>query len=175
MSLEREKFPLSTALKAYKFIAKNITSSCERIELAGSCRRGKPCVSEVDMVVMSKIDTVPDGLFKFKIINLVEKVLPFGATGGPKAFRFTIVVQDRIPVPFDLYLADKDNWGAIMAIRTGPSELSKALVCGLLRNGLKQEGGYVWRQNTGERISVPTEEEYFKLCGFAWILPEKRL
>ncbi|MGC9261830.1 MAG: hypothetical protein ACP5I8_17345 [Phycisphaerae bacterium] len=43
-----------------------------------------------------------------------------------------------------------------------------------MRKGLKQEGGYVWRQNTGEKIPVPTEQAYFKLCGFDWIDPEKR-
>ena len=174
MSIEREKFPLTVALRAFDFIRKSIDNSCERIEIAGSCRRGKTRVSEVDMVVMSKTEVVPDGLFKTKTINMVEKVLPFGTTGGPKAFKFTLVAYPDMNVPFDMYLADRDNWGAILAIRTGPADFSKALVCGLLRNGMKQENGYVWRQNTGEKIPVPTEEEYFKLCGFDWIAPEKR-
>jgi len=98
----------------------------------------------------------------------------------------------------EIFCADDTNWGSVLAIRTGSSDFSRRLVTGLLNRGMRNHLGKVWRcehcplrtgfdrcakscpecDGTGlkciEPISVPTEEEYFKLCGIAFVNPEDR-
>jgi hypothetical protein len=94
----------------------------------------------------------------------------------------------------EVFCADADNWGPTMAIRTGPGDFSRRLVSGLHRLGRRNHLGYVWRcercdcprngdpcklcDGTSlkpvEKISAPTEEGYFELCGIPFIPPEER-
>jgi DNA polymerase/3'-5' exonuclease PolX len=100
----------------------------------------------------------------------------------------------------EIFCADADNWGPTLTIRTGSAEFSQRIVTALRRNGYRNKDGYVWRcercpdldggrdrrpgekcpkcQGTGlvpvEKVSVHTEEAYFKLAGLAYIPPEKR-
>jgi DNA polymerase/3'-5' exonuclease PolX len=75
----------------------------------------------------------------------------------------------------EIFLADLDNLGPTLAIRTGPWEFSKMLVSSLPKRGLVNEGGYVRPADKPDQIiSCPTEEEYFKLCGIRYLPPEKR-
>jgi DNA polymerase/3'-5' exonuclease PolX len=78
-------------------------------------------------------------------------------------------------VAVDLFLATVDNWGAILAIRTGPDEFSKALVTHIkYRTPYQQRDGVLVRQVSGEVVPVPEEQEYFRLAGVPWIAPERR-
>lgn len=94
----------------------------------------------------------------------------------------------------EVWIAEETNWGGKLAIYTGPADFSKRLVSGLLRNGRRNQLGHVWRcetcncdrygpackrcDGTGlvpvERISTPTEESFFSLCGIAYTKPEAR-
>jgi DNA polymerase/3'-5' exonuclease PolX len=81
-------------------------------------------------------------------------------------------------VKHEIFAADAQNWGAILAIRTGPVEFSKHLVGRLKGLGVYvQEGGYVrWAcgPHAGEVVPCPEEQAYFELCEVAWKEPEKR-
>lgn len=94
----------------------------------------------------------------------------------------------------EIWIAEESNWGSKLAIYTGPSDFSKRLVSGLLRNGRRNHLGHVWRcescdcnrygpscekcQGTGlvplERVSTPDEASYFSLCGISLVPPEER-
>ncbi|MBV8781150.1 MAG: hypothetical protein JO353_07105 [Phycisphaerae bacterium] len=100
----------------------------------------------------------------------------------------------------EFFLPDETNYGSILAIRTGPPEFSRQLVTGLLRNGRRNKDGYVRKcvpcsfatatgkacekscslchgtqlEAVGDPLAVPTEEEYFALCGVPWCAPEDR-
>lgn len=96
----------------------------------------------------------------------------------------------------ELFTADADSWGAILAIRTGPAELSKSLVTNLLRRGMRCKEGRVWRcvpcchcqaappgkcracDGTGLEpegaVPTPTERSFFDLCGVRYLDPEDR-
>lgn len=97
----------------------------------------------------------------------------------------------------ELYTSDDVGWGSTLAIRTGSAEFSQQLVTGLLRAGRRNKDGKVWKcgpcgdcrehgpsdkcPECGGRglrpleiIPVPTEEEFFELCGTKWVEPERR-
>jgi DNA polymerase/3'-5' exonuclease PolX len=77
----------------------------------------------------------------------------------------------------ELFIADADNYGNILTIRTGDAEFSHALVTprragGLMPGHLAQHGGYLWRG--AEKIACPTEEDFFQALGIQWIEPKFR-
>jgi hypothetical protein len=95
---------------------------------------------------------------------------------GERYRRFYLWSCDRYGiVAVDLFLATVDNWGAILAIRTGPDEFSKALVMHLkYHTPYRQRDGVLVRQVSGEVVPAPEEREYSRLAGVPWIAPERR-
>ena len=82
-----------------------------------------------------------------------------------------LVLPDGIKL--DLFMATADNFGTLMAIRTGSAEYSHhVLAAGWSRLGYKSQGGVLWRD--GQPTYVRTEQELFDLLGIPWVEPELR-
>jgi DNA polymerase/3'-5' exonuclease PolX len=90
--------------------------------------------------------------------------------------RFHLWSNDRYGVvAVDLFLATVDNWGAILAIRTGPGDFSKALVTHIkYKTPYQQRDGVLVRQVSEEVVPVREEADYFRLAEVPWIAPEGR-
>ncbi len=76
-------------------------------------------------------------------------------------------------VKHELFMADANNLGYILTIRTGPAAFSERTVSLLKQGGrYRAEGGYVRRVIAGDVslltehiVPCPTETEYLRLCG----------
>lgn len=140
---------------------------CERIEIAGSIRRKKPEVKDIEIVAIPKpYDT---GLFEngiATIINGWEKVK------GELPCKYT---QRILPsgIKLDIFFATPENWGLIYAIRTGSSDYShKVLATGWVKRGYKSEGGML--MSNGRPVIIREEEDLFDIIGVPFVSPEKR-
>lgn len=176
----------------------------ERWEIAGSVRRGKSEVGDIEHVVIPKFGEVAvgGGLFaQTATVNLVWHELErlaaagqlqkhvYGATGFRWGEKYRGV--DFNGFNHEIFCADADNFGPTLAIRTGPAEFSQRLVVALRHGGMCNKHGKVWRYHPcacggkcpdcedGDildvSLAVPDEREYFKLCGLNWIEPKDRL
>jgi DNA polymerase/3'-5' exonuclease PolX len=141
-------------------------ASYVRWEFAGSVRRRCQDVGDIEHVVEARFaDVAGDDLFGSpKRVNLlfrrmdelVSKLSIYrhdyggGRVKWGDKSRCADASSLGILVQHDVYLADAENWGPLLAIRTGPADFSKQLVTGLLRNGYRQKDGYTWR---GERCT----------------------
>lgn len=100
-----------------------------------------------------------------------QRRLRLGATAG-----------DLAGLAVELYLADSENFGNIITLRTGDEEFTKPIFSPMFKGGflpraLVHEGGYLWLTLPGkprEKIPCPTEEEFFRRIKLDWIEPEKR-
>lgn len=159
----------------------------ERWEFAGSLRRKKPEVGDVEHVIIPKFGDVPDGDSIFaatKRMNLVWHKLDqllaegkltkhiYGAAGNRWGEKYRGV--DFRGFNHELFMADAENFGSVLAIRTGPAEFSQKLVTALHPRGLQNKDGYVIYKRDGARYPVATEEAFFKACGMPFIQPEAR-
>lgn len=149
---------------------------CERINVAGSIRRKRPKVGDIEIVCIPKIITVPNGLFDKKAIRdpgfvgALEDVLRL--KGDSLVGKY---MQYNLPegIKLDLFTATEANWGTILLIRTGDRDYSKYFMGTLLpRHGYKQRDGYVWRGN--KIIPVSEESDVFALVDAAYVSPEHR-
>jgi len=158
---------LTTALEIAENIIFLLAPHCERIEIAGSIRRKKPEVKDIEIVAIPK--PYQTGLFADGIATVVNQWVK---VKGELPCKYT---QRILPegIKLDLFIAEKDNWGLILGIRTGSAEFShKILATGWVRNGYRSEGGKLYHKD--KFIPVYEEEELFCLCGVKYIEPKFR-
>jgi DNA polymerase/3'-5' exonuclease PolX len=73
----------------------------------------------------------------------------------------------------DLFMADVDNWGIVLAVRTGSAAFSHhILAAGWVKAGYRSEAGRLRKQ--GQIIPVREEHDLFTLIGLPWVEPESR-
>lgn len=140
---------------------------CEQIEIAGSIRRKKPFVKDIEIVAIPKPYDI--GLFESGITTVVNQ---WPKVRGELPCKYT---QRILPegIALDLFFADKDNWGLIYAMRTGSADYShQVLGKAWVKQGYRSVEGYLC--SNGKRIAVPEEEDLFKLIGVKYVEPEKR-
>ena len=141
---------------------------CHRCEIAGSVRRKRPVVNDIEIVCIPKpYDPLPlfvDGIAA--IVNAWPKVR------GELPCKYTRRVLPE-GIELDLFFATRENWGLIYAIRTGSADFShKVLATGWVRNGYHSVDGMLHRD--GEPVATPEEYELFRLAGVPWMEPERR-
>lgn len=159
---------LDDATKIAESVKAQLAPHCDRIEIAGSIRRRKPDVGDIEIVAVPMPYDV--GLFASGVAPIVDQ---WAKVRGELPYcRYT---QRILPggVVLDLFFATPENWGLIYAIRTGSAEYSHhVLALGWVRNGYHSENGVLIRN--GVVVEVPEENDLFRLAGVAWIPPEQR-
>jgi len=151
----------------------------DRISPAGSLRRMKETVGDVDIVVGS---TAPEVVMDTFVSHpLADKVLARGNTKSS--------IRTRDDLQIDLRVVEPEVFGAALMHFTGSKEHNirlreMALKKGLKINeygifdvsGLDEEAGTEKESSpkAGKRLSAATEEGCFKTLGLPWIAPELR-
>jgi DNA polymerase/3'-5' exonuclease PolX len=180
------KIPLEQAdLEAAAF-ARLIGSACARHEVAGSVRRRKSLVGDIEHVCIGrKVEATAAGVMfvdevdalLVRLDDLVadgtieKQIKSDGKTRWGERYRACLYRG----VPHEVWMGTEHNWGCLLAIRTGPAELSEELVTRIKRRGvLRQHEGYLVYQKTGDRYPCETEEKFFAAAGMACVEPERR-
>ena len=134
---------------------------CSRIEIAGSIRREKPEVKDIEIVV------IPKDLTGFSNeVNKLEKV-----KGEPTGKYTQRILPEGIKL--DLFIANEKNWGLIFAIRTGSADFShNVLAMGWVKKGYHSVNGMLIKD--GKEIEVREERDLFNLIGISYVGPGLR-
>lgn len=167
--MSKIKLPLSQAAALTDKIITALTPGCLKIQVAGSVRRCRPEVGDLEIVCIAgpSLDFVIDDLID-------NGRLECGDKNGKKFKNFLI---PSVPgLGLDLFIPTRETWGVIFTIRTGPAEFSHKLVTqqnkgGFLPSDLRVKEGRIWRGN--EAIQTPEEADVFKLLGW-YLEPEYR-
>lgn len=175
---------LPTALK----LVDELAEDCMDIVLAGSLRRKRPDVGDIEIVA---IPILPADLFgdadPAATTRLDRRLRKLAAEHrvsihqfGPKAKRLSIVLPCKIRVGVDLYTTDAERWPITLAIRTGPADYAKAFVTprdrgGLLRNGCRVSECRLWCE--GQAVALRDERHFFEefVAGGFWPPEDRRV
>lgn len=142
---------------------------CHRIEIAGSIRRKKPEVKDIEIVAIPKPYDV--GLFESGIATVVNK---WEKVKGDLPCKYT---QRILPsgIKLDLFFATKENWGLIYAIRTGSADYShKVLATAWVKAGYTSVDGMLFHNSNNKVYEVREEIDLFNRIGVPYIDPEFR-
>jgi DNA polymerase (family 10) len=138
--------------------------SVERAEIAGSYRRGRPTVGDLDLLAATE-DPVAV-LSAFAALPQVERVLLRGGT------KCSVTAGGGLQV--DCRAVSGAEFGAAWQYFTG-SQAHNIRLRGLaLRQGLTLNEYGVFRVDGGERLAGADEEEVYGVLGLRWIPPDKR-
>lgn len=136
----------------------------KEISVAGSLRRLKETIGDIDVLVTSrKPDAVMDA---FVGAPQVQQVLARGPT------RSSVVLD--VGLQADLRVVEPAAFGAALQYFTGSKEHNVALRERAIKAGLKLNEYGVWRISDGARVAGRTEAEVYKAMGLPWIPPELR-
>jgi DNA polymerase (family 10) len=141
---------------------------CSRIEIAGSIRRQKRFVNDIDICL------VPSDPWRLHstIVSLGQVKM-----AGLKIQRVTVA-----EAMVDIYIGTEETWATLLLIRTGSKEHNIKL-CSLAKSKgmqLKADGTGLFELSVsgcdGEwvRIAGDTEESIFEALGLKYLKPEER-
>ena len=160
----KERMTLAQAIKvADEFVAalKKLPGA-RNIAIAGSLRRQKETVRDIDLLVISDApEKIMDAFVKFP---QVKEVLGKGKTKSS--------VRTKDDVQVDCRVVEERSFGAALLYFSGAKNFNIKLRQIAIRKGLKINEYGVFRSN--RFISGRTEEEIFKTLGIAYIEPELR-
>jgi DNA polymerase (family 10) len=158
------RFRLDTAYETAKVLAAWLRDcpSVEEVTPAGSLRRGRETVGDLDLLVTGRDPAgIADHFVKFPGIAAIL------AKGGDK-----VSVKLKNDLQVDVRLLERSAYGAALQYFTGSKEHNVAL-----RDRAKRRG---WKLNEyglfhGEKVLASrTEEEIYAQLGLPWIPPELR-
>ncbi len=138
----------------------------ENIELAGSLRRRKETVGDIDLLISAKRENWSKIHQHFVSYGGVREVLLHGET------KSSLVLEEGRQV--DLRTVEPHQWGSALQYFTGSKEHNVRIRDIAKAKGLKISEYGVFRADTEEWIGGSTEEEVYNLIGMQWIPPELR-
>lgn len=133
-----------------------------RVEVAGSYRRCRETVGDLDILVIAEAGS--DVMARFVGYDEAAEVLSHGPT------RASVVLQSGLQV--DLRVVEAAAYGAALCYFTGSRAHNIGLRRLALEQGLKLNEYGVFRG--GERIAGASEESVYRALGLPWIAPELR-
>lgn len=140
---------------------------CKKIEktsVAGSLRRMKETIGDVDILASSKHpDEVMDYFVKYPS---VQRILSKGTT------KSSVLLNDNMQV--DLRVVEPKSYGAALQYFTGSKEHNVTLRGLAIKKGYKLNEYGLFEKDTEKYIVGKTEEEIYKKIGFPYIEPELR-
>ena len=190
------KHPATVAMKVAEKIVEALRPACSRIEIAGSLRRRKEMVGDIEIVYLPKTTQVknPEALFGDEVMtvnaadlviqelmdkgSLVKRTNVNGSHMWGEKNKFAVAVKTGIPV--DFFAADERNWANLLVCRTGGAKMNTEIA--VRANTM----GYKWNpygsgfnrifKGTGEAryVVIHTEQDVFRFVGLPYMEPHER-
>ena len=185
---DKAKFYAEDCWVIARALVEQLTTFCEKIEVAGSLRRRKQMVSDIEIVYVPKFGTRQFDMFSkeqvdlcaVEINNLEER--KFIAKRPAKNGVFTwgdlnklgVHVQTGIPVDF-FCEPDIQDFPRTLAVRTGPADFNKRLMATAPKVGLIPHAyGPALFSALGVRVIPKDERHFIELCGMKYLPPRDR-
>jgi|SRR5215831_6982237 len=197
MSATETRIARPEAIAAAKAFVDALNGTYEDLVVAGSLRRRLAYVGDVEIVAAPKLERVESGLFGDDIQTVdrlharmhalldADEVEQRLDRNGLSRWGPTLKLVRFHGVNVDLFTPDRERFGWIVLLRTGPAAFSRQLVVrrgektkdgrpGLLPGRLLPRDGWLTWRVSGEKIPTPTERHAFEALGLAYIEPWQR-
>jgi len=161
-----ERRPLGRILPLAEDIVRRMRDGApvDRIEVAGSIRRCKETIGDIDVLTTSKKPAAV--MDAFVRLPHVSRVLAQGET------KSSIITDDGIQV--DLRVVEEESFGAALQYFTGSKQHNIKLREMAVKVGLKINEYGVFRGPGEKRIGGRSEEDIYRALKLPWIPPEIR-
>ena len=151
MSKSAGRVSLSDAVKIANDLMRKFQGKVARVAVAGSIRRKKGSVGDIDLVVIGSPGAVKE------IANTNSEQV----WGGDKRINF--VYKGR---QVNVIMTTAQGWGAAMLYATGSGEFNMVMRLKAKRMGFKLNEYGLWDVETNKRITGRTEHAIFRAMGY---------
>jgi DNA polymerase/3'-5' exonuclease PolX len=184
---DKPKIPRALALAVADELIQRLSPFCERIQIAGSLRRGNHEVGDVELLYIPRFEARQADFFTSAPVNLADEEIGRLLAGQVLAKRpskigvFTWGASNKLGlhtasgVPVDMFATSSDNWWVSLVIRTGSKAMNLILTTAAQRRGrtLNAYGSGV-TESDGNIIAATSERHVFDLCGVPYLEPAQR-
>ena len=183
-----DRYSLASAKEVADQLVRLLAPHCERIAVAGSIRRKRPQVKDIELLCASKVTSAAD-LFGRAVTSwrfLDKKLDALVADGSvlkkraDKSGRYSygehnkLLVHVPSGIPVDLFSSSTKNWGMSLVVRTGPKEFNVRMMSRFRELGMPGHAYGGVTDQGGAEIECPDEETVFRLLGWPGMPPERR-
>lgn len=172
----KSKLPLRDAEQLAQQLCEQLKPYCHRVEIAGSIRRCKGEVGDIDLLALPIFETDMFGNASedHKLNGVNWELYGQVVKNGNKYKQIALIEGVHLELSI---VTPPAQWGTLFLIRTGPEEFSHRFVKpkrfgGMLPSYLRVKDGAMWSNN--HIIPTPEEADVFGLIGIAWVPPELR-
>lgn len=178
------KIVLNEAESIANKVRDHISPSMDRVEVAGSIRRRKEVVGDIE------ICGIPDDRTKLIALlgDLGQHIKP-GVPGAipwiPKVEAKYLRVRLTEGMNLDVFLGTPQNWGGLYMMRTGSGaspdgNAFHGFIPGVFGRFKKLSGGgrmtdCMPTMPTGEQLWIPEEQDFFDILEMDFVPPEERV
>ncbi len=183
----KKKYPRALAMEVAAELCRELKPACVRMVVAGSLRRRKEQVGDVEILFIPMFEEVPDGLFDVRLENRADQVLQAligrgvikarenvnGSTAWGAKNKLAMHVRTGVPV--DLFTATAENWFNYLVCRTGGAQSNLNIAMAAQGKGWKWNPyGAGFTNHVGELERVESEADVFRLAGLPYKEPWER-
>jgi len=190
----KQRWPRGTAMAVACEIVDLLRPACAAVMVAGSLRRGKSDVGDVEILFIPLLTSLPDpgDFFAIREANCAEMVIREMLESGILTKRLSVDGRESwgeknklarhvaTGMPVDLFAATHENWCNYLVCRTGPAESNMRIAQSAQQMGWKwnpygpgfSRGGH--DDVDFETYKVTSEEDVFRFVGLPYDKPEDR-
>ncbi len=162
----RERQPIGKILPVANEIIEFLkgNASVSRINLAGSLRRFKDTVKDIDILAASE-----DSAYTMQVFTNMPNVKDVLSKGATKS---SIIIREGIQV--DLRIVEHESYGSALAYFTGSKNHNIRLREMALKKGLKINEYGIFCESDNKRLGGGEEGDVYRILGLPYIEPELR-
>jgi DNA polymerase (family 10) len=163
---------LAKARRHAEHIFSELSPMCARIEIAGSIRRQRPMVNDIDIVLMPKPGF--QQAIRTRCLKNHPKVLVDGTDNLQIVLNgIQVDIYYVVPPSPDMFLRNPLPWGTRLLCRTGSKQFNIWFASEAAARGMHWNP-YWGLYRAGLNIAAETEEEMFAAMRIPYIAPKDR-
>lgn len=184
----KRKWPREDALEVARELCAKLKPVCERLIVAGSLRRRKEEVGDVEIVFIPKMVEGGQDLFEKRMVSAADAVIEGMLEDGTLLKRVSEAghaawgAQNKLGVhrsgmPVDLFRTTEGAWWNYVVCRTGPADSNKRIAVAAQRVGYQWNpygAGFSSLSADGKVPVMGSEREVFEFVGLPYKEPWER-
>jgi DNA polymerase/3'-5' exonuclease PolX len=185
-----KRYPWEQAYTVAACIAQELRPVCERVQIAGSLRRHKPDVGDIEILYIPVVHEEPDpaDMFRSIMVSLADGRIDGMIRAGILEKRLNVngsamfgeknklMRHIATGIPVDLFAATRENWYNYLVCRTGPSESNVRICEAAISKGWHWNpygAGFTARNR--DCVVMDSEEAVFAFVGLPYREPARRI
>lgn len=183
----KQRWPRAEALDVARELVRALKPVCDRLVVAGSLRRRKADVGDVEIIYIPKFEERQADLISTEQVSLADEAIEALVRGGTLAKRASVtgsfawgaknkLAVHRSGIPVDLFCTNEAAWWNYLVCRTGPADCNTRIASEAQRRGYRWNpyGAGFTCATRGDVFPMASEEAVFAFVGLPFLQPWER-